>query len=750
MKPNYEVVNEGNFRILKIDYSSETQIPSIENNAFCMSSTINILMKTGPVDKIEFKQRESFIYDESQTRILYEIVDLIKELSDEKNIFSEKYLGEVYCPSCFPDRYNLLRIIVLLELREDPIGAYIHLIESLRKEKVKAKTPLARCKNCGFTNERFIKTLTFLKEKLGETLLIKEIKDRISEYSPTDRTIYTEVFSSQIRPSFLYTKVATTYPPNAEEIDSYSVFDSDVVILKTKTDTRPIYHIIPPEYMLREDDYLILSEAREIVAKHKPTKSEFLDSQRARQVFFNVEKDLLKDLFKNRGITIKYDLLERLANILVRYTIGFGVIETLLSDQKIQDISVNAPASMNKVTIIHEDYGECLTNIEVTPRDVENWATKLRLLSGRPFDEANPILDTELLIPKARVRVSAIQQPLSPSGIAYSFRRHRSSPWTLPLFIKNKMLSPLAAATLSFLIDGSRTFMVAGTRSAGKTSLLGAFLVEIMRKHRMITVEDTLELPVFELKKLGYDIQSLKVKSSLSTESSGLTASQGIRSALRLGDSCLIVGEVRSTEAIALYEAMRVGALANVVAGTIHGDSPYGVYDRVVNDLKVPKTSFKATDIIVVVNNVKSASGLSSKRRVTRITEVRKEWENDPLLENGFVDLFRYNPKTDTLEPTEALLQGDSEVLKSIAGNVKKWAGDWDAVWKNITLRAKIKEDLINIAEKLNRPDLLEGKFIVEANDMFHTISDNEETDTKIYSEWKNWLKIRLTGESDR
>ena len=92
---------------------------------------------------------------------------------------------------------------------------------------------------------------------------------------------------------------------------------------------------------------------------------------------------------------------------------------------------------------------------------------------------------------------------------------------------------------------------------------------------------------------------------------------------------------------------MRVGALANVVMGTIHGDSPYSIYDRVVNDLGVPKTSFKATDIIIVSNPVKSASGIGKIRRVLQISEVRKEWEDDPLREHGFVDLMVYNPKTD-------------------------------------------------------------------------------------------------------
>ncbi len=552
------------------------------------------------------------------------------------------------------------------------------------------------------------------------------------------------VFSSQIKPSFLYTKVVTSYPTDAEEIDSYSFEGNNVVILRSKKDTRNIYHLTPPEFTLNEDDYMLLSEAREIVARHKPTRSEFLDPIRARNVFYNVEKDLLRDLFKNKGEDADAELLSNLANILVRYTIGFGVVESLLSDPKIQDVSVNAPASSNKISLIHADYGECVTNIIATPRDVENWATKLRLLSGRPFDQANPILDTELLLPNARIRVAAIQEPLSPSGIAYSFRRHRSKPWTLPLFVKNKMISPLAAAVLSFMLDGSRTFLVAGTRSAGKTSLLGSFLTEIMRKHRIITVEDTLELPVSELKRLNYDIQSLKVRSALSIEKSGLSASEGIRSSLRMGDSCLIVGEIRSEEAKALYEAMRVGALANVVAGTIHGDSAYGVFDRVVNDLNVPKTSFKATDLIVIANTIKDASGLKSKRRVTQIVEVRKEWENDPLLENGFVPLFDYNPKTDELEPTDYLLQGDSEVIKSIAGTVKEWSGDWDKVWENILLRKKLKEELLEAAEKLKRPDMLEADFVLEANDAFHKIADEVKNNKQIYSEWKSWLNAKL------
>jgi len=268
-----------------------------------------------------------------------------------------------------------------------------------------------------------------------------------------------------------------------------------------------------------------------------------------------------------------------------------------------------------------------------------------------------------------------------------------------------------------------------------------------MPSHRIITVEDTLELPVAAMRKLDYDILSMKVRSALAGESTEVAAEEGIRASLRLGDSSLIVGEIRSGEAKALYEAMRVGALANVVAGTIHGGSPYSVFDRVVNDLGVPITSFKATDLIVVANPIKSADGLHSWRRVLEIAEVRKHWTKDPLTEGGFVDLMKYDVEADMMKPTDDLINGDSEIMKGIAANVKGWAGDWDAVWDNVVLRQKIKQEVVDYSDKIGKPELLEGEFTVKSNNAFHQISDEVASEVglpvsdRVFPEWKKWLE---------
>lgn len=736
----YEIVREGEDTILKVDYEQATVIPSIEDSTECMFKTAEKLIENPGVTKIVFYQKRDYEYDEAQTAILGEIARLSSQLLKQKQVLNFENLGQAYAE---------IQPLIYSGLRSDPVATYVLFKRILRRETIRVDKELEELELTRHT--RYRNTVQHIIRLLENTGIIKAAKPYLTQYHLYDRSIYRKVFRPTIKPDFMFTKLMAQYPLDGEEVDSYMVGkETEVTVFKVKSTIQYLYHISPPEFRLSEEKYQILDQARTIIAEHKPEKSEFVDPERMRNVFFNVGLDLVEELAGFKNINLRQKEIEELTRILVRYTVGFGLIEVLLQDERIQDITINSPMGQIPIFVVHQDYDYCVTNIMPTITEGDSWASKLRLMSGRPLDEANPILDTELIIPGATARVAVISPPINPTGLAYALRRHRDKPWTLPLLVNNNMISPLAAGALSFLIDGSRTMLVAGTRSAGKTSVLGAIMTEIMRKYRMITIEDTLELPVGALRKLGFNIQSMKVAAALTKGTNEVPADEGIRTTLRLGDSSLIVGEVRSTEARALYEAMRVGALANVVAGTIHGDSPYGVFDRVVNDLGVPRTSFKATDIMVVANPIKSADGLHRWRRVTQITEVGKHWENDPSLENGFRDLFKYDPKTDLLEPTTDLLNGESDVIKAVAGNVKEWAGNWNAVWENIQLRGKMKQTLVDYARKLKDMDLLEAGFVVQANDEFHRITDRvkDEMGTmdndKIFSEWEKWLKIQL------
>jgi archaeal flagellar protein FlaI len=111
---------------------------------------------------------------------------------------------------------------------------------------------------------------------------------------------------------------------------------------------------------------------------------------------------------------------------------------------------------------------------------------------------------------------------------------------------------------------------------------------------------------------------------------------------------------------------------------------------------------------------------------------------------------MEYSSKTDRLEPTDTLLNGESEVLNRIASFVKEWASDWNAVWENIRLRAKIKQTMVDAAIKLKTTDILEAEPVVRANSMFHVLQEQVKdevgtTDAKlIFERWLEWYKTQV------
>ncbi|MFB6203562.1 MAG: ATPase, T2SS/T4P/T4SS family [Candidatus Nanohaloarchaea archaeon] len=716
---------------------------SIEDYPQVMSRVINILQEVPEANSVVLSESRDYEYGEEQVRMLKEIAGAIQDISSQGYLSKEVRRDE--CSNVYSQHLPDAQEIVFDHMRRDPIGAYVRLKRKKRHLKQDQDEGYPQQKEC---LQHFIEDVVDpVMGILEETEMIERAQDYITGHHIGDREIYREFFHPLVRPNFMLTKYMSLPPERGEEIDRYSVReDIEVSIYDTPEETRNVYHVDPPEFNLPEEKYTLLDAARRFMASHSPEEGEFARPERMQEVFENIGKDMLRDIAGQMDINLSMDELEELASILNRYTSGLGVLELLLADPKIQDVFINSPIGSSPIYVNHQEYEECKTNLIPTKEEAESWATRFRIQSGRPLDEANPVLDTETDVPGGRARVAVIQENLSPEGLAFAFRRHRSKAWTLPLFIDNDMINPLGAALISFIVDGNRSVLFSGTRGAGKTSLLGASMLEIMKNHRIVTVEDTLELPVNQMKGLGYNIERMKSQSVITQVENEMPADEAIRTSLRLGDSALVIGEVRSDEAQALYEAMRVGAVANFVGGTIHGEDAYSVFDRVVNDLNVPRTSFKATDIIVSVNKIKSPDGLQTYRRVTGITEVRKTWTDDPMEEGAFVDLMRYDSNKDELVPTDTLKNGQSEILNRIAENIREWKNDWEAVWDNIQLRKRVKQTLVETANEEDRPDMLEADFVVKANQQYHIIAERvneeygEQQPERIYARWKEWL----------
>lgn len=731
-----------------VDCSDCIHGSSVADYEQCMQRVIDMIMEAKAVESVIFRSEREYEYPYEQTKLLSEIAEKIKWILREGGLKKMESIDAPRCQKFFQEKYSEIQSLATDILRKDPIGGYLQLRRKIRHLRVQIEDDgNDACKKIYLD-----KILIPMKEELEKTEMIDRVKDDLSGYHPGEREIYRNMFHPSVRPNFMRTKYMNQPPEGGEIIDHYGTKNIDVEIYNLPDEVVPVYHATPPEFKLDKDEYTILDAARRYISEHRPEASEFAEREKTRDVFSSISRDLITDLADKRNVQLDSEKIELLTSILTRYTAGFGILEVLLFDENIQDIYINAPIGKKPVFITHSEYGECRTNLIPTQDDAEAWATRFRLMSGRPLDEANPVLDTSVEVPGGNARVTIITETLSPNGLAFALRRHRKDPWTYPLYLKPDInyFTPLFAGFMSFLIDGGRSFLIGGGRGSGKSSLLGSTLLEMMKKWRILTCEDTLELPVERMRELGYDIGRLKSRSVITQVETELPAPEAIRTALRLGDSALIIGEVRSKEAQALYEAMRIGALAKTVAGTIHGESAYGLFDRVVNDLDVPPTSFKATDIIVICNRIKSAGSLSEKRRVTQVTEVRKHWTDNPRKEDGFVNLMEYSAEEDKLKPTNTLLNGESEILNKISSQVAEWSGRWDRVWENIQLRGKVKKAITDYALETDNPWILEAPFVTKSNSRFRLIMEDirEEYGSipsdKAYDRWEKWLKKQI------
>lgn len=740
---DFVIKEVGKKRYLVIDFTGKPYVASIADYAQVMAQVIDVL-KVHDADIVVLAETYERIYNEEQTAYLKEIASLARDFEREA-LWVPSKIGS---GEGVQERYNVIADITTRLIKEDPVQAYVKALVELSRIKKKYETlPEERKKEIS----PYIRTLQYIIKRMEEKEFFKKVKVIIRKLGkmPTDRSIYRAFFEAEIKPAFFAARVLFREMEKLELVDQYEVDGTQVRIFRHPEMISYLYYINPPEYNLPPEKYFLMTKTKEIVAAHKPRGIEFADVKRVREYFENLYEATILDLAKENNIKISGEEVRQLAKLVARYTIGYGILEIFFSDRRVTDVYLDAPLGQKPVYLVHGEYGQCTTNVIFTEEEAKAIVSRFRAISGRPFDEAHPVLDLDLT--DLQVRVAVIGRPLSPDGIAFAFRLHKVTPWTLPQFIDVKMLNPLAAGLLSFLVDSQASILVVGSRGAGKTSLLQALMLEILQNLRILVQEDTLELPVPYMKRIGFNIQRLKTRPAIGAPgaTSEVAPEEALRTALRLGDSVLIVGEVRSKEAQTLFEAMRVGAVGNVVMGTIHGESAYSVWDRIVNDLGVPTTSFKATTHIVVAAPIRFKGSLKRHRRVVEVVEVGKHWTHDPEAEGAFYTLLRFNASKDTLELVEEGWK-KSEFFPRL---MQMRGLTMEEIWADINMRAESKAFLVSLKREHNVPELLEAEYTVRAHNKLLLMRERmlEETGSvdyeRLLSDWKKWVVDVLLKE---
>ncbi|MEM2508091.1 MAG: hypothetical protein QXF11_01750, partial [Candidatus Hadarchaeales archaeon] len=174
---------------------------------------------------------------------------------------------------------------------------------------------------------------------------------------------------------------------------------------------------------------------------------------------------------------------------------------------------------------------------------------------------------------------------------------------------------------------------------------------------------------------------------------------------------------------------MRVGTAGNAVMGTIHGSSAKDVFDRVVFDLEIPESSFKVTDVIVVVSAVREGGRMTRSRKLTEIVEVEKE----ETRETCFRRLLSYLPEKGKFQ----IELHKSELLKKIA---LRWGISRNRLFEMLNYKTAMQRELVSLASR--EPQILEAEFVVRANLKWREILEIEKSrPSKIFKRWKDWLE---------
>lgn len=553
--------------------------------------------------------------------------------------------------------------------------------------------------------------------------LIPRAPDPDLHIPPVERTVpsigggefgrlFSSLVSGNVRTKPSYTDCWILEPtPDSSPISRYTTDDCTVSICRCP-DGAIEYSVTPREYGYTEPLNRLVSGIVDDVRNRYRREGFSLD----RDTVMSVARDLVVERHSelesacSDGTDLEM-VSEDICKIVHRHSVGAGVFETLLGDPHIEDVYIDAPCNSNRIHVTMNgidglnSHMRCRTNLMADRREVLNLVNILKRSSGLRFCRSDPVLETDFREFDARATV--IGYPMSPNGEAVAIRKHSTKPWTLSRLVYNGTIDARSAGLLSFLVDNRATFLVCGARGAGKSSLLSALMFEFPLEQRILTIEDTIELPGEMMRRMGYKVQSMLIDDRMNGGQPS-RSEEALRVSLRMGESAIVLGEVRGDEARMLYQSMRTGRAGSSVMGTIHGDSAESVYKRVVHDMGISPEAFAATDVVVTLRTIRDRRNGHLIRRMGELVSTCEE-------QGSFIDI------TDP----EALFA--SPVMKRVLQNSRMGRSD---ILKEIRARSMMRAVLADAGR--SDESFLGPEWIAVANDIVSRSSSGETAETSV------------------
>lgn len=417
----------------------------------------------------------------------------------------------------------------------------------------------------------------------------------------------------------------------------YAIRDGLYVhIYPDATDQRDYYIPITPDLpvdlggLLDEVDLRLLDWAEEI--------GQAPDNERP-QVFLNcLDRFCLVQPGTNNGcLHVTPEQLESIRYLTIRDKVGLGVLQPLILDPYIEDISCSG---MGNIFVEHKIFKSIKASIVFTSLDeLDEFVLWLGERIKRPVTLRTPIVDA-VLPDGSRINI-VYGRDIAKRGSNFTIRKFAEEPLSVLQLIELGTLDYTMAAYLWMAIEEDLNVFVCGETASGKTTLLNALTTFILPDAKVVTIEDTPELQVPQANWVREVVRDMGVQE----KSAAVDMFTLLKAALRQRPDRILIGEIRGIEGNIAFQAMQTG---HGVMATFHAASVQKLIQRMTgNPINVPKTYIDNLDLVVIQSAVRAPDG----RLVRRVLSINEIVGYDSITSTfTFVTTFRWRPEDDTFD----------------------------------------------------------------------------------------------------
>ena len=289
------------------------------------------------------------------------------------------------------------------------------------------------------------------------------------------------------------------------------------------------------------------------------------------------------------------------------------ILQQLLDDPEITEVMINGPG---RIFLERKGTMELWDQEFDSQEQLEDMIQQMVSRVNRTVNVACPIADARLADGS---RVHVVLPPVSLDGPAVTIRKFPRQ-ITMDMLIECKTISSQAAEFLEKLVRSGYNIFISGGTNSGKTTFLNALSAYIPKEERVITIEDSAELQIQQVKNLI----RLETRTASPQGEGAITIGDLIRASLRMNPDRIVVGEVRGKEALELLNSFNTGHDGGLSTG--HGNSPADMLARletmVLMGADLPLDAIRsqiasALDILIHLGRLRDRS-----RKVLWITEV--------------------------------------------------------------------------------------------------------------------------------